>query len=197
MGYNYKPPTKEQIAEYLALAAARTPATRVHFDAFERMINDLKKTPVTGEPLWLRDGEVFLHTYGRLPQRHCAWGRYSTAEEGVCGRPVVQVRLTWGLECWGGPEDHNYLYNQGFWIDSWRHLDGTPLHQRKDGSFGPECNACDPVPLCPDCGQTFFDNHCRTCHTSGSLVTAMLAYGNDTTCKTDGCDYHDYYSIGD
>lgn len=213
MTYKYEAPSQDQIADYMNLAAKRTPATRVlsvadiefgithetgwsNADAFATMIVDLGNTPVTGAPLWLREGEVFLHTFGRLPQRHCAWGRYSSGGE-MCMKPVVKVQLTWGLECCGGPKDHNYVYNQAYSIDSWRHMDGTPLHQRDNETWNPDCGACDPIGLCLGCGQERTDNHCSTCHTNGSLVTEMQAWGNTTTCKTEGCDYHSYYCIGD
>lgn len=209
--YSYIAPTEEQINEYWKLSAQRHPATRMlseadikfgtenefgwcHKDAFDAMIADLQVTPADCTPLWLRDGEVFLRTYGRTPERHCQWGRYSGE---LCRLPVVQVRMTWGLEEWGGPESQYYVYNQSYWIDSWRHLDGSPLHKREDDPYGPDCNACNPIPMCLKCGQEFLDNHCSQCHVNGALKTDMQAYGNDTRCTTPGCDFRDWYSIGD
>lgn len=48
-----------------------------------------------------------------------------------------------------------------------------------------------PVPVstgtsvCPECGAF------------GSLRVELLAYGDRTTCATEGCTHDDYYSIGD
>jgi hypothetical protein len=39
--------------------------------------------------------------------------------------------------------------------------------------------------------------YCPTCGSHDTLTTAMEAYGNRTTCTTEGCTYESYYSIGD
>lgn len=53
----------------------------------------------------------------------------------------------------------------------------------------------------PDGSMVLFEhgvhNRCPECGTIDSLTTAQLAWGDETTCRTDGCAYNRYYSIGD
>lgn len=213
MSWKFERPTGSTIATYLHLVAERQPATRVldeeHIQygigieagwadasSFAKMIVDLGCTPIDAPPLWLRTGEVFLRTNGRLPRRHCAWGKYSKTGE-MCMKPVVHASFCWGLDVAGERGSQYFDYNHGFMIDGWRHLDGTELHQQEGTMYGPDMWACDPVPLCNDCGQEFLSNHCPKCHVNGALKTTMEAYGNATRCTTIGCDYNDWYSIGD
>jgi hypothetical protein len=50
-------------------------------------------------------------------------------------------------------------------------------------------------------GKWWFDcnviSACPKCKTEDSLTTRLEAYGDLTTCKTEGCDYTSWYDIGD
>lgn len=212
MNYVYTPPTTDQVKRYMEIAATRNQqgiltdeaitfgignqTSWSHFDSFARMIKSLEATPVGAPSLWLRKGEVFLYVHDRVPVRHCRWTRDLP---GRCEKPVVQIRLCWGENTWGGPQDDNYVYNRSYWIDRWAHLDGSELHSHNDyGKLHHEVNSCEPIPMCMDCGQEFLDNHCRVCHVNGALHTTMQAYGNSTVCTTPGCTRkEDWFSIGD
>lgn len=40
-------------------------------------------------------------------------------------------------------------------------------------------------------------SYCSSCDSYDTHKTELLAYGNLTTCSTEGCDFEFYYSIGD
>lgn len=116
-----------------------------------------------------RDGEVFVEI------RHFdAWMRCQH------GKQIVLVKAHWSDDC--GRVVTTGMKNSSQWYERTVHADGTGPRVDQYGGCPFEYNT---VSKCPKCGEL------------NTLVTKQLAYGDETTCSHDGCDYRSYYSIGD
>lgn len=99
-----------------------------------------------------------------------------------CHRTLASVQACWDRRitsdtCRPGP---------------WRLGEDTfPALRHADGN---DCQPWVPGKLVP---LFFVRPQCPRCQTYDSLVTAALAYGNETTCTVEGCTYRDWYDIGD
>lgn len=134
---------------------------------------------------FLREYEVLEGVHNDLFERHCHW----KIDGKPCGKPVVHIFWRWADKTpWDSndPFGEKVVYHQ----DSWRHADGTPNH----GQFSTDS---DPISLCEQCGYEG-ERHCSKCHAqSGTLTVGQQAYGDLTTCSTEGCGYEHWYDIGD
>lgn len=89
------------------------------------------------------------------------------------GKQIVTVKAHWS-------DDAPFTTTRGRqnstqWFERTVHADGS-----ESSSF--ECNT---VSKCPQCGEL------------GTLSTKQEAWGDRTTCSAFGCEYENYYSIGD
>lgn len=112
------------------------------------------------------------------------------------GIEVVAAKTCWdhritsdfhrgGPDTWERGED---------WFETNRHADGTTcgFEERRN----PDTGEWENTPR-TQCRCVIYDVPCPDCGAINSHVVTQLAYGDETTCRTDGCDYRRYYSIGD
>lgn len=114
-----------------------------------------------------REHEVFTHIVG-----FDAW------QECQHGKQLVTVMAHWSDDK-PGPPVTTGCRNSTQRFTRTVHVDGTVA----GGEFWHDCYGVHQK--CPECGEL------------DTLKTEQMAYGDDTTCTTDGCNYHNYYSIGD
>lgn len=111
--------------------------------------------------------------------------RVLDAEAGPCSnchRMLARVMM-----CWDHRITADYC-RPAVWqlgedcFETLRHADGYDCRPWKPGDIGP-----------------FFYRRpqCPSCHEYDSLVTQQQAYGNWTSCATEGCDFTHWYDIGD
>ena len=120
--------------------------------------------------IWHREREVVLKVAIDIDAGHLC-------HRDECRRPLVLVLCAW---------DHRItdpMFRPGPWklgedaFTLTRHADGTPPHWTDIEDLA--------RPRCPKCKA--YD----------TLTTAQEAYGDRTTCTAAGCDYHNWYDIGD
>lgn len=124
---------------------------------------------------YTRPGEVFLG--------------YVNLDAGVC--VYHGVALASGMFCWDHRVTDPAYCARPVWelgedrFTCARHLDGTPCTLRMGTVNETILVNCHSQARCPECRQY------------NTLTVDQGSYGDTTTCRTPGCDYHNYHSIGD